>query len=191
MSYLFKYYFRQYDSFMRLFKLDKNEEIIKSLANIESKKIVDIGGGTGTLAQMLMELKANVTIVDPEKNMTRLAKEKNNEINILNEYSNNISLKSKSIDIIIMRDAFHHIMDKKETLKECKRLLKEDGVILICEFDKEYFKSRLIAVFEKCCFEKIEMVTRVELRELGKVYFKDERLIDITDYEFIYVAKNK
>ena len=46
-------------------------------------------------------------------------------------------------------------------------------------------------MFEKCCFEKIEMVTRVELRELGKVYFKDERLIDITDYEFIYVAKNK
>jgi hypothetical protein len=35
------------------------------------------------------------------------------------------------------------------------------------------------------------MLTKDELKELGKVYFKDERLINVTAYEFIYLAKNK
>ena len=171
MSYLFKYYSKQYDGFMKLFKLDKNEKIIEVLGDIFNKEIVDIGGGTGTLASKFIDLGARVSIVDPEERMTSIAKEKNNKINILNEYSNGISLSDNSIDIIIMRDAFHHIMSKKETLKECKRLLKKDGEILICEFDKKHIISRLIAIFEKSCFEKIQMLTNDELKELGKVYF--------------------
>ncbi|MGL4760805.1 MAG: class I SAM-dependent methyltransferase [Sarcina sp.] len=191
MSYLFKYYSKQYDGFMRLFKLDKNEKIIKSLGDISNKRIVDIGGGTGTLASKLIDLGANVVIVDPEENMTSIAKEKNNKVHILNEYSNKVSLEDSSIDIIIMRDVFHHIMSKKETLEECKRLLRKDGKILICEFDRRHIISKFIAMFEKACFEKIEMLTRAELKEFGREYFKYEKLINVTAYEFIYLAKNK
>ncbi|MGL4742129.1 MAG: class I SAM-dependent methyltransferase [Sarcina sp.] len=188
MSYLFRYYSKQYDGFMKLFKLDKTDKIIEYLGELKNKKVIDIGGGTGTLAAKLVIKGANVTIVDPEKNMTNIAKTKNNKINVLNEYSNKISLDSGEADVIIIRDAFHHILQKEETLSECKRLLKKNGIILICEFDKNKIIAKLIAIFEILCFEKITMLTKEELRKLMKTYFKEESLISITSCEFIYVG---
>lgn len=191
MSYLFKCYSRQYDKFMKLFSLDKNEKIIEVLNDVTNKNILDIGGGTGSLASELQSLNANVVIVDPEKNMTDIAKEKNNEIKILNEYSNKISLANNSVDIIIMRDSFHHIIAKKETLEECSRLLKDEGKILICEFDRKHIVAKGIAIFEKLCFEKIKMLTKNELKIMASKYFKDEELIKVTNYEFIYLANRR
>ncbi|MGL4991620.1 MAG: class I SAM-dependent methyltransferase [Sarcina sp.] len=188
MSYLFKYYSKQYDGFMKLFKLDKTDKIIECLGVLKNKKIVDIGGGTGTLAEKLINAGADVTIVDPEKNMTNIAKTKNRNIKILNEYSNKISLGDGEADVIIIRDAFHHISSKGETLSECQRLLKKNGLILICEFDKSNIIARLIALFETLCFEKITMLTKDELRKLMKAYFNEEFLINITSYEFIYIG---
>ncbi|WP_157453651.1 hypothetical protein [Clostridium sartagoforme] len=47
MSYLFKYYSKQYDKFMKIFHLDKNKEIIKVIKDVNNLDILDIGGGTG------------------------------------------------------------------------------------------------------------------------------------------------
>ena len=74
MSYLFKFYSKQYDKFMKKFNLDKNEVIIQRIKDINRLDILDIGGGTGTLAKELISLGANVTILDPEINMTKIAK---------------------------------------------------------------------------------------------------------------------
>ena len=112
MSYLFKFYSKQYDKFMKKFNLDKNEVIIQRIKDINRLDILDIGGGTGTLAKELISLGANVTILDPEINMTKIAKEKSKEVKVINGYSDNIDLKDSSIDIIIMRDSFHHINKK-------------------------------------------------------------------------------
>lgn len=67
MSYLFKYYSKQYDKFMKTFHLDKNKEIIKVIKDVNNLDILDIGGGTGTLSDILINLGADVTILDPEK----------------------------------------------------------------------------------------------------------------------------
>ena len=168
MSYLFKVYSKQYDRFMRKFSLDKNELIIKTLKNVYGLEILDIGGGTGTLAKELIHLGANVTILDPEINMTKIAKKKCKEIKIINGYSDNINLRDSSIDLVIMRDSFHHILKKEETLEECKRVLKKDGRILIYEFDKKSFVGRVIFIFETLCFERIKMLTMKEIKELIK-----------------------
>lgn len=189
MRYLFKYYSRQYDKFMKRFNLDKNELIIKNLKNINGLKILDIGGGTGTLAIDLISLGANVTILDPEENMTNIAKKKCEDLNIINGYSNNITLEDSSIDIVIMRDAFHHILKKDKTLEECKRVLKNNGKILIYDFDKNKLISRIIFIFETLCFEKIEMLSTDEIRELTYKYFKNSKIINISKYEYIYLGE--
>ena len=190
MSYLFKYYSNQYDKFMKKFNLDKNELIIKNLKNINGLKILDIGGGTGTLAIDLVSLGGKVTILDPEKNMTNIARKKCKELKIINGYSNNIDLGDSSIDIVIMRDTFHHILKKEKTLVECKRVLKDSGKILIYDFDKKRLISRLIFIFETLCFEKIEMLSIDEIRELTYMYFKNSKLISISNYEYIYLGEN-
>lgn len=189
MSYLFKYYSKQYDNFMKRFSLDKNESIIKNLKNIANLKVLDIGGGTGTLAIDLISLGAYVTILDPEENMTNIAREKCKDINVINGYSNNIALVDSSVDIVIMRDAFHHILKKEKALEECKRVLKDSGKILIYDFDKNNLISKLIFIFETLCFEKIEMLSLYEIKELTYKYFKNSKIISISKYEYIYLGE--
>ncbi len=190
MSYLFKYYYKQYDKFMKIFNLDKNEIIIKIIGDISNLEILDIGGGTGTLANELINLGANVTILDPEVKMTNIAKEKNNKVNIINGCSNNINLKDSSIDLIIMRDSFHHISDKEETLKECKRLLKYKGKILIYEFDRTHIITKLIYIFERSCFEKVKMLSKNEMKKLASDYFNNGEIVKTSGYEYIYLGEN-
>ncbi|MDV4151737.1 class I SAM-dependent methyltransferase [Clostridium sp. AL.422] len=188
MSYLFKFYSKQYDKFMKKFHLDKNKLIIKELKNIYGLEILDIGGGTGTLAKELISLGAKVTILDPEINMTKIAKEKSKDIKIINGYSDNISLRDSSVDLVIMRDSFHHILKKEETLRECKRVLKKEGRILIYEFDKNSFIGKVIFIFETLCFERIEMLTINEMKRLAYKYFKNGEIIEISKYEYIYIG---
>ncbi|MDU2681591.1 MAG: class I SAM-dependent methyltransferase [Clostridium sp.] len=189
MSYLFKYYSKQYDKFMKIFNLDKNKEIVKVLKDINNLEILDIGGGTGTLANTLINLGANVTILDPEIKMTNIAKEKNNKVNILNGYLTNVGLNDELFDLIIMRDSFHHIEDKEETLKECKRLLNNKGKILIYEFDKTNIITKLIYIFERSCFEKVKMLSKNEMKKLASKYFNNGEIIEISSYEYIYWAE--
>ena len=188
MSYLFKFYSKQYDKFMKKFNLDKNELIVQGIKDVNGLEILDIGGGTGTLAKELISLGGNVTILDPEVNMTNIAKEKSKEIKVINGYSDNINLEDSSIDIIIMRDSFHHINKKEETLKECKRILKKEGKILIYEFNKKSLIGKVIFAFETLCFEKISMLTINEMKELSYKYFKTGEIIEVSKHEYIYIG---
>lgn len=189
MSYLFKYYSKQYDRFMNIFNLDKNKEIVKVLKDINNLEILDIGGGTGTLADNLINLGGNVTILDPEIKMTNIAKEKNNKVKVINGYSTNIALDDNSFDLVIMRDSFHHIEDKEGTLKECKRLLNNKGKILIYEFDRTHIKTKLIYIFERSCFEKVKMLSKNEMKKLAEKYFNNDEIIEISSYEYIYLGE--
>ena len=101
---------------------------------------------------------------------------------------NNIDLKDSSIDIIIMRDSFHHINKKEETLKECRRILKKEGKILIYEFNKKSLIGKVIFLFETLCFEKISMLNINEMKELTYRYFKTGEIIEISKYEYIYIG---
>lgn len=188
MSYLFKFYSKQYDKFMEKFKLDKNDLIIKTLKDISGLEILDIGGGTGTLAKEIISLGGNVTILDPEINMTNIAKEKSEEIKVINGYSDNIPIRDSSIDVVIMRDSFHHIMEKEKTLKECRRILRNHGKIIIYEFDRKSFIGKAIFIFETLCFEKIKMLSINEMKEMTYKYFKIGDVMKISKYEYIYIG---
>lgn len=191
MSYLFKYYYKQYDKFMSIFKLDKNNTIINALGNVNSLMILDIGGGTGTLANSLINLGGIVTIVDPEVKMTEVAKSKNEKVNVINSFANNIPLENSSIDLIVVRDAFHHIMEKEKALKECSRVLKPNGRILIYEFEKSHIITKLIFLFEKSCFEKVKMLSKIEMETLALIYFEKIDIVEVSNYEYIYLGRVK
>ena len=107
MAYLFKYYARIYDRFMRRFKLDTNEVLLESLGELKGKRILDLGGGTGTLADKLQHMGGDVTLIDPQKEMTAIAKEKNAYLTIYNETLEEVLQHNEvaPIYIVVIRDA--------------------------------------------------------------------------------------
>ena len=95
--------------------------------------IADIGSGTGILSSQLLERGNRVIGVEPNEDMRRTA-EKN-----LTGYSNfhsvagadeNTTLSDGSIDFITVAQAFHWF-DIEGFKKECRRILKPEGKVVL------------------------------------------------------------
>ncbi len=165
------------------------QEVIKFL---KEKKILsnhsiiaDIGSGTGILSEIFLKKGNKVYGIEPNGDM-RAAAEK-----LLDKYSNFISidgsaedtnLKTNSIDIITVGQAFHWF-NLEKTRKEFFRILKSDGwVVLIWnrrkkrtnEFLKEYEKFLLKYGTDYKAIEKskLEFGKFFGGSESNKEYFK-------------------
>lgn len=179
MSYLFNVYAGVYDYFMRLFHLDDTTIIEKQLIN-HRYQILDIGGGSGTLANYLQINGHQVTILDSSLPMLKQAQKKNPFIRIVHASLKEDLLINK-VDVIICRDCFHHLSNQKKCLSLMLNYLKEDGFILIHDFNQESLRIKLLFLFERCCFEKIKPIGPSEIDELAS--------LSNLDIEFLYQGK--
>jgi len=161
MSYLFQCYAKVYDKFMNLFSLDDDTAIL-TLIESHPQKIADVGGGTGVTADKLVKLGHRVTIIDPCLQMTQLAKKKNEGIQVINK-SMPCELEEK-FDLILIRDCLHHVKRQTEMLDCCINMLEEGGMIIITDFSPEHWKTKLIFLFERCCFESIRPISKSKLQ---------------------------
>ncbi|WP_053984742.1 class I SAM-dependent methyltransferase [Niameybacter massiliensis] len=193
MSYLFKNYAGIYDSFMKRFRLDTNEEILKHLGTVKGKKILDIGGGTGTLANLLQHKGADVTLVDPCQEMINQVSRKNKHIHI---YANTLQdlegiLKKNTFDRVILRDALHHIKNPEEIIALSREYLQAGGEILIWEFNGKQCIAKIIWCFELLCFEKCHRFSKDGLRKLCEKYFDEINFIAPSSFEMLYQGKKR
>lgn len=191
MAYLFKYYAPLYDQFMKHFQLDSNQAIIDSLGSVQGKRILDLGGGTGTLGELLHNKGARVIIVDPSVQMTKIAKEKNQDFIIYNTTLQSVQkvFLEEPVDIVIIRDTLHHIKEQAEVIKLVWSCLKPKGKLLIWEFNWKSIKTKMIWLFETLCFEKCSMFTKEKLLKLCNPYFIEERILDTNDFEMLYIGE--
>ncbi len=97
--------------------------------------VLDLGCGTGTLAQMCIERGAIVTGVDTNSGMLAVAKRNSPSANYLNISLSNLDehLRDESFDIILSTLAFSELTraERIHVLKQIKRILKNEGKVLI------------------------------------------------------------
>ncbi|MBP1550806.1 MAG: class I SAM-dependent methyltransferase, partial [Oscillospiraceae bacterium] len=133
-------------------------EYLKSEIITKHSVIADIGCGTGKFTKQLLEIGNKVYGVEPNHNMLDTAKcelEKFNNFIPVNGSSSATVLIENSIDIITVAQAFHWF-DVKEFYRECKRILKPNGYIILIwntrdlsdTLNKDSYK-----IFEKYCPE--------------------------------------
>lgn len=172
MSYLFQCYAKVYDKFMKLFSLDDDSTV---LTLIESRplRIADVGGGTGVTAEKLVKQGHLVTIIDPCHQMTQLAQKKSQAIRVINEA---MPCKlEEQFDIVLIRDCLHHVKCQRETIDCCLHMLAESGTIIVTDFSPECWKTKLIFLFERLCFETIKPVSETKLlRYLERIGLQTE-----------------
>ena len=95
--------------------------------------IADIGSGTGILSKHLLERCSKVYAVEPNEDMRKIAQ---NELQQFDKFvsvcatAENTSLDIKSVDFITVGQAFHWF-DKPLFYNECKRILKDNGKIIL------------------------------------------------------------
>ena len=116
--------------------------------NIRNLKILDVGCGGGIICEPLARLGAKVTGIDFAPNNIIAAKihSKKNKLKI--KYINKDIEKSKldeKFDIILMFEVLEHLDNWKKTIKNIKKNLNKNGLIIISTINRNLL-SKLFAI---------------------------------------------
>lgn len=112
------------------------------LKNMNNPKIIDIGAGTGKYSVALANEGYDVTAVELVKHNLMTLKAKNSPVKAyLGNAINLARFKDNSFDMVLLFGPLYHLISKEDKLKalmEAKRIVKEDGLILVSYYMNEY-----------------------------------------------------
>ena len=115
-------------------------QIRKMIGDIAGKKVIDIGTGPGNLAKELSDKGARVIGVDSSEQWIISCKEKYTEskhLQFIHTGGGNLSsIKSKSIDVVIMNVVLPNVDSLQEVekiFKEVGRVLKKNGLFIFSD----------------------------------------------------------
>ena len=123
------------------------EKTIKLIPNIYDKIKgigIDLGGGVGCISSTLAKnssvekifcvelVEEVVKLCQPIVKKQILKDQHEKVISVVGDY-NFLELPSNSVDFAISWDAMHHSQDPVITFRECKRVLKKNGVFIIID----------------------------------------------------------
>lgn len=117
----------------------------------KSKAIADIGCGTGILTKQILDCGLKVFGVEPNEEMLNEARgylKEYESFTPINATAENTTLEDNSIDIIVVGQAFHWF-NLELFKKECQRILKDDGVVILvwnrkCKGDMELDRKKIV-----------------------------------------------
>lgn len=112
------------------------------LADDKSKKILDIGAGTGAYSVILSQEGYQVDAVELVSKNIEVFKSKNSKANIYQ--GNALYLKNfndSNYDVTLLFGPMYHLLTKEQKIKalsEAKRVTKDNGVILVSYYMNDY-----------------------------------------------------
>lgn len=162
------------------------------------KLYLDIGCGTGNYTRILADKGLSFVGVEPSKKMLREAKSRNQNIKWLNGTAEQIPADDNTFDGIVATLTIHHWSDIKKAFVELKRVLTDNGRIVMFTSTPEqmkgywlnhYFPKMLYSsIVQMPSLDTIQMATdeaKLKISNIEKYFIKD----DLKDC-FLYVGKN-
>jgi SAM-dependent methyltransferase len=118
--------------------LRKRTAFVRALS--PSGSVLDVGCGTGALAQRLAESGYEVTGVDPSEGMLEVLRARSPEVRAAVGSGTELPFGSDSFDIVLSVATMHHIADPvavRRTLAEMTRVSKPGGWILVWDHNPQ------------------------------------------------------
>lgn len=119
------------------------EELFSHLINKNiincSSVCADVGAGTGIFTSQLSPHVKSVYAVEPNENMRFVAERQYGSLrNVIsvNATAESTTLSDASLDVITVAQAFHWF-DKEKFKAECRRILREDGYVVLIWNDRD------------------------------------------------------
>jgi ubiquinone/menaquinone biosynthesis C-methylase UbiE len=124
------------------------QKLIELLDFGSGQSLLDVGGGTGRIAQFLTGPSRQIFLADTSQQMLLQSQEKSGlrQINTASEF---LPFPNDYFDRVLMVDVLHHVSDQSLSVMEMWRVLKPGGKIVIEEPDIRKFAVKLVALAEK------------------------------------------
>jgi len=108
----------------------------------KKKKILDAGCGEGRFSKYFIENGYNITSMDFSEEYLKVAKKNIGKGKFILGSVTNLPFKDNSFNYIFSVDVFQHVPDLEKAIKECHRVLKKDGVLIIIDKNMYGFNER-------------------------------------------------
>lgn len=109
--------------------------------NALNLNILDVACGTGDMIAHWLSKVHNIHSIngiDPSSNMLQIAKNKlPPNVNLINGEAKSLAFSDKSMDILSIAYGLRNVVELDSALAEFKRVLKNNGVLVILEFTKK------------------------------------------------------
>ena len=137
---------------------------------IEGKSVLDLGCGEGYGSYILSKSAAHVIGLDIDEKTVKHASSKyiKDNLEFIQGSVLKVPIKDKLFDVIVCFELLEHIEDHNKLLSEIKRLLKDDGFLLISTPNKKIYSDERNY---KNLFHKKELYFD-EFKELLRKYFR-------------------
>ncbi|MBI4407414.1 MAG: class I SAM-dependent methyltransferase [Candidatus Kerfeldbacteria bacterium] len=143
--------------------LNNDITVIKQIIHWKKSDVVlDLGGGTGRVAEQLQALVEKIIVADPAEKMLVRAKRKGLHTQLLTDVT--LPFPDQTFDVVTLIETFHHFKNQTESLKECYRVLKSGGIVLMEEPNPTSFLKHFLWV--ERLFDHVTYRTPKELKLL-------------------------
>ena len=140
-----------YDCFMRNDRAvyEKMYELIRPV--VKDKTVLELAAGTGLIARHIVNAAAHIEATDASPEMITEARRGNCSAKLHFSVQDMFSLPyaGNSFDVVIVSNALHIVPQPEKSLREIKRVLKDDGVLIAPTFThaENSLRGRIKAYF--------------------------------------------
>jgi len=105
---------------------------------IQDKDVLEVACGAGIGLGYLAKKAKTIIGCDYDANLVKIAKDYyKGRVNILQCDAQNLPFEDKSFDVVILFEAIYYIPSAQKFFDECKRVLRKNGILLICMANKD------------------------------------------------------
>jgi SAM-dependent methyltransferase len=116
----------QYD----LFRPSPPPEVADVLGDLRGLDVLEVGAGTGKWTRLLIELGADVTVVEPDDDMRAVLVRQSPEVHPLKGAAEALPLEDASFDAVLVSSAWHWFEQPAAT-DEMARVLRDGGPLFV------------------------------------------------------------
>ena len=110
--------------------------------------MLEIGCGDGRLSSLLADKVKHLTAIDPDQAMINQACKEISAVDFRVGYGEKLDFNDRSYDIVLFSYSLHH-QDCVQALDEAKRVVRNNGRILIIEPSAEGEYTHLVSIFQE------------------------------------------
>lgn len=149
--------------------------ILKKLSEIPYHTALDLGCGTGEMMRLILQQNKDKSLygIDLSEKMLEVAKEKlGNHVNLILSDSEQLPFSDSFFDVVYCNDPFHHYPAPDKVLSEVYRVLKPNGIFVMCDCWQPTIGRAIMNFYMKHSKEgDVKIYSENEIRKLFSVHF--------------------
>lgn len=134
-----------------------------------SGRLLDAAGGTGRIAEGLVDHAGRVVVSDSSLRMLQQARFKKG-LDLVGGETEHLPFPDGSFERVVIVDAFHHLADQGRSLSELWRVLTPGGRLVIEEPDIRRIAVKLVALAEKVTLFRSHFISAERIATLLREY---------------------